>query len=253
MATLPRHEARNASTTSSSKSRSSAPVRSPARWSTPTLNRRAGREPIRVPASLPRAHPQAHARRTRSSKSSCCAWRWTAAGFSGGEAEELRRAMGFKRSVERMQRASKSACAKGMPRSAASSAKPRRRSCAASRRSRSTAFPESHAASFALDRLRVRLPEVPPPGRLPGGPAERLADGLLQLPATLVKDAQRHDVEVRAIDVARSDWRCDPGERGQRPRAQRAEAERSHNRKRGQRPRAQRRRAPWARWERSRR
>ena len=36
-------------------------------------------------------------------RSSCCGWRWSSPDFSGGEAEELRRAMGFKRSVKRMQ------------------------------------------------------------------------------------------------------------------------------------------------------
>ena len=38
----------------------------------------------------------------RSSRSSCCAWRWWPPGFTGGQAEELRRAMGFKRSEKRM-------------------------------------------------------------------------------------------------------------------------------------------------------
>ena len=63
-----------------------------------------------------------------------------AAGFTGGEAEELRRAMGFKRSEKRMAR-DRSETARGHGRATASRARCRTRSCTRSRRSRCTDFP----------------------------------------------------------------------------------------------------------------
>src|SRR5262245_58755488 len=69
----------------------------------PYLNRRAGREPVVYP------HPSLEPilRRTLGVplfQEQLLRIAMTAAGFSGGEAEELRRAMGFKRSRERMER-----------------------------------------------------------------------------------------------------------------------------------------------------
>ncbi len=65
----------------------------------------------------------------------------------------------------------------------------------------------SHAASFALIAyasayLKVHHPAAFLCAMLNGYPL-----GFYH-PATLVKDAQRHGVEVRAIDVTRSDWSC---------------------------------------------
>jgi error-prone DNA polymerase len=72
----------------------------------------------------------------------------TAAGFSGGQAEELRRAMGFKRSVERMQAIEAELYAgmsrKGIGREAQQEIVQGIKSFAL------YGFPESHAASFAL-------------------------------------------------------------------------------------------------------
>ena len=62
-------------------------------------------------------------------------------------------------------------------------------------------FPESHAASFALDRLCVVLDEVPPPGRLLLRPPQRPADGLLRAGADRARRAATHGVEVRPVDV----------------------------------------------------
>jgi error-prone DNA polymerase len=69
----------------------------------PYLRRRAGREPVRYP------HPSLEPILKRTLgvplfQEQLLRIAMTAAGFSGGEAEELRRAMGFKRSVERMER-----------------------------------------------------------------------------------------------------------------------------------------------------
>ena len=58
-----RASSRPASTTSSSRWRSSARARSSGRWCIPYLNRRAGREPVALPPSVARADPGANAGR----------------------------------------------------------------------------------------------------------------------------------------------------------------------------------------------
>ena len=52
-----------------------------------------------------------------------------------------------------------------------------------------------------------RVFEMPLSGGVYGGDAEQSADGILSA-ATLVKDAQRHGLRVRPIDVTCSDWLC---------------------------------------------
>ena len=77
-----------------------------------------------------------------------------AAGFSGGEAEELRRAMGFKRSAERMEsietRLRLGMAARGIGERRAT------RSSSASRRSRSTASPSRTRRASRSSRTRAR-------------------------------------------------------------------------------------------------
>jgi error-prone DNA polymerase len=68
-------------------------------------------------------------------------------------------------------------------------------------------FPESHAASFALlayasAYLKCHYLEAFTAAILNNQPMGFYS------PATLVKDAQRHGLRVRAIDVTRSDWLC---------------------------------------------
>ena len=68
-------------------------------------------------------------------------------------------------------------------------------------------FPESHAASFALiayatSWLRCHYPDVFTCALLNAQPMGFYA------PATIVDDARRHAVDVRPVDVARSDWHC---------------------------------------------
>src|SRR5580692_4107703 len=68
-------------------------------------------------------------------------------------------------------------------------------------------FPESHAASFALlvyasAWIKCRYPDVFCAAILNSQPM-----GFYQ-PAQLVRDALRHDVEVRPVDVNFSDWDC---------------------------------------------
>ncbi len=128
-----------------------------------------------------------------------------AAGFTGGEAEELRRAFGFKRSEKRMQQIEGKLRA-GMERQGITGE-------AADQIVRSITsfalygFPESHAASFALlvyasAYLKAHYPSAFYTALLNNQPM-----GFYH-PATLVKDAQRHGVRFAPIDVQQSDWEC---------------------------------------------
>jgi len=68
-------------------------------------------------------------------------------------------------------------------------------------------FPESHAASFALIAYSSAYLKC---HYLPAFTAAMLNNQPMGFyhPATLVKDAQRHGLRVRPIDVTQSDWRC---------------------------------------------
>jgi len=128
-----------------------------------------------------------------------------AAGFTGGEAEELRRAFGFKRSERRMKDVEVK-LRRGMDRNGITGAT----QDAIVQSITSFAlygFPESHAASFALIAyasawLKCRYPAAFTAAILNNQPM-----GFYH-PATLVKDAQRHGVRIRPVDVARSQWDC---------------------------------------------
>ena len=128
-----------------------------------------------------------------------------AAGFSGGEAEELRRAFGFKRSVQRMKQI-EGKLREGMATRGITGA-------AAEQIIQSIAafalygFPESHAASFALlvyasAYLKAHFPAAFYTAMLNNQPM-----GFYH-PATLIKDAQRRGVRFAGIDVQRSNWTC---------------------------------------------
>ncbi len=128
-----------------------------------------------------------------------------AAGFSGGEAEELRRAFGFKRSEKRMQQIEGKLRA-GMARQGITgdTAEEIIRSITAFAL---YGFPESHAASFALlvyasAYLKAHYPAAFYTAMLNNQPM-----GFYH-PATLVKDAQRHGVRFAPIDVQVSGWEC---------------------------------------------
>ncbi len=170
----------------------------------PYLARRAGREPVTYP------HPSLEPilRRTLGVplfQEQLLRIAMTAAGFSGGEAEELRRAMGMKRSRERMERLEQrlraGMTARGLTGAAQDDVVRGITSFAL------YGFPESHAASFAgiawaSSWLKQHHPAAFLAGLLDAWPMGFYA------PASLVKDAQRHGVVVHAIDVARSGWRC---------------------------------------------
>src|SRR5438309_4662535 len=127
------------------------------------------------------------------------------AGFSGGEAEELRRAMGFKRSVKRMQQIETKLragmAANGIVGEAADSIVQSITSFAL------YGFPESHAASFALLVYASAYLKEHHPHAFYAAMLNCWPMGFYS-PATLVKDAQRREVRVKPIDAARSDWLC---------------------------------------------
>jgi error-prone DNA polymerase len=135
-----------------------------------------------------------------------------AAGFTGGEAEELRRAFGFKRSEVRM-KAVEQKLRIGMDRNGI---KPEIQDKIV-RSITSFAlygFPESHAASFALIAYASAYLKC---HYLPAFTAAILNNqpmGFYQA-VTLLKDAQRHGLKVRPVDVTRSDWLCTLEKSGQ--------------------------------------
>jgi error-prone DNA polymerase len=175
----------------------------------PYLNRRAGREPVTYP------HPSLEKILKRTLgvpifQEQLLRVAMTAAGFSGGEAEELRRAMGFKRSLARMECIDARLRA-GMTKNGFSQAAQDE----IVRHITSFAlygFPESHSASFALIAYASSYLKRHHPAAFLVGLLNAWPMGFYS-PATLVKDAQRHGVVVRPIDVTQSDWRCtlEPG------------------------------------------
>jgi error-prone DNA polymerase len=136
-----------------------------------------------------------------------------AAGFSGGEAEDLRRAFGFKRSEKRMKEVELKLRA-GMDRNGIVG-DAQEKIIQSITSFALYGFPESHAASFALLAYASAYFKC---HYLPAFTAAMLNNqpmGFYQ-PATLVKDAQRHGLRVTPIDVTCSNWLCkleprDPG------------------------------------------
>jgi error-prone DNA polymerase len=128
-----------------------------------------------------------------------------AAGFTGGEAEELRRAMGFKRSVERM-KSIEEKLRRGMAERGIA-AKAQEEILKAITSFALYGFPESHAASFALIAYASAYLKTHHPTAFYLGLLNAWPMGFYH-PATLVKDAERHGVEIRPVDVVHSGVRC---------------------------------------------
>jgi error-prone DNA polymerase len=127
------------------------------------------------------------------------------ADFSGNEAEELRRALSFHRSEERMQKVSVKL-----------RAAMERKNVAPDKIDKIIhsitsfalyGFPESHAISFAILAYGSAYLKV---HRAPEFYASLLNNQPMGFytPATIVKDAQRHGVKVKPVCVMKSDWRC---------------------------------------------
>ena len=68
-------------------------------------------------------------------------------------------------------------------------------------------FPESHAASFALIAYCTAWMRAHYPAEFVCGLLNAWPMGFYS-PASIVEDARRHGIEMRPIDVSRSDWDC---------------------------------------------
>ena len=170
----------------------------------PYLNRRAGREAVTYP------HPKLEPVLARTLgvplfQEQLLRMAMVVAGFTGGQAEELRRAMGFKRSEKRM-RQIEVQLREGMARNGITGA-------AADGIVTSITsfalygFPESHAASFALLAYASAYLKAHYPAAFYASLLNNQPMGFYH-PATLVKDAQRRGVHFAPIDVQVSDWLC---------------------------------------------
>jgi error-prone DNA polymerase len=127
------------------------------------------------------------------------------ADFTGSEAEELRRALSFHRSQEKMN----AVCVKlraGMERNGVAPDVIERVTKAV----QSFAvygFPESHAISFALIAYASCWLKVHRAPEFFAGLFNNQPMGFYS-PATLVEDAKRHGVRVLSVNVATSEWLC---------------------------------------------
>jgi error-prone DNA polymerase len=128
-----------------------------------------------------------------------------AAGFTGGEAEELRRAFGFKRSEARMKdieiKLRRGMETKGITGETQDKIVKSITSFAL------YGFPESHAASFALIAYASAFLKCHYLAAFTTAMLNNQPMGFYQ-PATLIKDAQRHGLKFKAIDVMHSGWDC---------------------------------------------
>jgi error-prone DNA polymerase len=127
------------------------------------------------------------------------------ANFTGGEAEELRRAMGFKRSQARMQEI-EARLRSGMTANGIAS-KTQEVIIQSITSFALYGFPESHAASFALIAYASAYLKCHYLAAFTAALLNNQPMGFYA-PATLVKDAQRHGLHFKPIDVTKSDWPC---------------------------------------------
>jgi error-prone DNA polymerase len=129
----------------------------------------------------------------------------TVAKFSGAEAEELRRAVGMRRSWERMKnlevKLRAGMTANGIDVTTQENIVENISSFAL------YGFPESHAASFALIAYASAYFKVRYLAAFTCAILNNQPMGFY-MPAVLVKDAQRHGLRIRPINVQRSDRAC---------------------------------------------
>ncbi|MEK6606038.1 MAG: error-prone DNA polymerase, partial [Myxococcota bacterium] len=170
----------------------------------PYLARRAGREPVSYP------HPSLEPILARTLgvplfQEQIMRMAMVAGGFSGGQAEELRRAMGFRRSRVRMETLVTELRA-GMTRNGIGAAA-QEEIVQSIRAFALYGFPESHAASFALIAYASAYLKAHHPAAFYTALLNQWPMGFYH-PATLVKDAERHGVTVLPACVLASRWTC---------------------------------------------
>jgi error-prone DNA polymerase len=128
-----------------------------------------------------------------------------AANFTGGEAEDLRRAMGFKRSQARMKEI-EARLRSGMTQNKISP-KAQEEIILSITSFALYGFPESHAASFALIAYASAYLKCHYLAAFTAALLNNQPMGFYS-PATLVKDAQRHGLKLLPVDATRSEWKC---------------------------------------------
>ena len=170
----------------------------------PYMERRQGRQEIRYPHPL--LEPVLH--RTLGVplfQEQLLRIAMTVANFTGGEAEELRRALGSRRSADKM-KALELKLRAGMD---ANGVGPEAQEEIVQSISSFAlyGFPESHAASFALIAYASAWLKFHYLGAFTAAILNNQPMGFYS-PAVLVKDAQRHGLRVKPIDVLRSSWSC---------------------------------------------
>jgi error-prone DNA polymerase len=169
----------------------------------PYLRRRQGREPVTY------AHPSLEPILERTLgiplfQEQAMKMAIALAGFTPGEADRLRKVMGFKRANEEMEalmgKMVRGMEDEGITTDVALRIRDQLRGFAA------YGFPESHAASFALIVYASAWLKHHHPAAFYAGLLNCQPMGFYS-PATLVGDARRHDVNILPVCVNRSDWR----------------------------------------------
>src|SRR5437016_7066189 len=178
----------------------------------PYMNRRQGKEPVTY------AHPSLEPILERTLgvplfQEQLLRIAMVAANFTGGEAEDLRRAMGFKRSEERMKNIEAKLRA-GMTQNGIDT-KAQDQIVKSITSFALYGFPESHAASFDLIAYASAYIKARHPAAFYISLLNAWPMGFYH-PATLIKDAQRHGVKVLPVDVNYSGWNCRWENRGVR-------------------------------------
>jgi error-prone DNA polymerase len=170
----------------------------------PFLARRAGRQPVSYP------HPSLEPILERTLgvplfQEQLLRMGMVAAGLTGGEAEELRRAFGFRRSRARMQ-AIEAKLRAGIARNGITgpAAEEIVRAITAFAE---YGFPESHSASFALLAYASAYLKVHHPAEFYAALLNNQPMGFYH-PATVVRDAIRRGQAMRPVDVGVSAWRA---------------------------------------------
>ncbi|HEX5602584.1 MAG TPA: error-prone DNA polymerase, partial [Pyrinomonadaceae bacterium] len=170
----------------------------------PYLKRRQGREPVTY------AHPllEPVLKRTLGVplfQEQLLRMAMICAGFTGGEAEELRRAFGFKRSEARM-KIIEGKLREGLSKNGITGEKQDEIVLSISSFAL-YGFPESHAASFALIAYASAYLKCNYLAAFTAAILNNQPMGFYQ-PFTLIKDAQRHGLKVLPINITCSDWLC---------------------------------------------
>src|SRR5262249_19912966 len=170
----------------------------------PYIRRRRGREPVTYPPR--RLEPIL--RRTLGVplfQEQLLKMAMVTAGFSATEAEELRRAFGFKRS-ERLMAEVETKLRAGMARQGIHGAAAEEIVHAITAFAL-YGFPDSPASSFALLAYASAYLRVHHAAAFYAALLNNQPMGFYH-PATIVKDAQRHGLRILPIDVTRSQWLC---------------------------------------------